>query len=56
VSTSLLLFVCVYLLLLAAFFFYATRLVLRGPEAVPIGPAALRPGIDSAPVRAVSAP
>lgn len=56
VSTSLLLFVCVYLLLLAAFFFYATRLVLRGPEAVPIGPAALRPGIDSAPVRAGSAP
>ena len=55
VSASLLLFVCVYLLLLAAFFFYATRLVLRGPETVPTAPAALRPGLDSAPARAGSA-
>jgi cytochrome bd ubiquinol oxidase subunit I len=55
VSASLLLFVCVYLLLLAAFFFYAMRLVLRGPETVPTAPAALRPGLDSAPARAGSA-
>ena len=55
VSASLLLFVCVYLLLLAAFFFYATRLVLRGPEMTPTAPAALRPGVDSAPARAGSA-
>jgi cytochrome d ubiquinol oxidase subunit I len=55
VSTSLLLFVCVYLLLLATFFFYATRLVLRGPTTVPTAPAALRPGIDSAAARAGSA-
>jgi cytochrome d ubiquinol oxidase subunit I len=54
VSASLLLFVCVYLLLLAAFFFYAMRLVLRGPETVPTAPAALRPGLDSAPARAGS--
>jgi cytochrome bd ubiquinol oxidase subunit I len=55
VSASLLLFVCVYLLLLAAFFFYAMRLVLRGPETVPTAPAAVRPGLDSAPARAGSA-
>ena len=53
VSTSLLLFVCVYLLLLATFFFYATRLVLRGPTAATAP--ALRPGIDSAAARAGSA-
>jgi cytochrome d ubiquinol oxidase subunit I len=51
VSASLLLFVCIYVLLLAAFFFYAMRLVLRGPESVPTAPAALRPGVDSAPAR-----
>ena len=50
VTVSLALFVIVYLVLLAAFFFYATRLVLRGPgagEAEP--PARTRPGIDAAP-------
>lgn len=51
VAASLMLFVCVYLLLLATFFFYAMRLVLRGPETVPTAPAALRPGLDSAPAR-----
>lgn len=55
VSATLLLFICVYLLLHAVFFFYATRLVLRGPETAPTAPAALRPGLDSAPARAGSA-
>src|SRR6185437_8544955 len=35
VSTSLALFVVVYLVLLVAFFWYAARLVLRGPSAAP---------------------
>jgi cytochrome d ubiquinol oxidase subunit I len=51
VVTSLVLFFIVYSVLLLAFFWYATRIVLRGPE---IGepaehPMAVRPGKDSAP-------
>ncbi len=49
VADSLALFVVVYLVLLAAFFWYAARLVWRGPEAAAPTPAALRPGLDSAP-------
>jgi cytochrome d ubiquinol oxidase subunit I len=53
VATSLALFIIVYLVLLAAFFFYATRLVLRGPrEEAPEAPERTRPGIDAAPGRA----
>jgi cytochrome d ubiquinol oxidase subunit I len=53
VATSLILFVLVYLVLLAAFFFYAMRLVLRGPEEKrPEPPERMRPGIDTAPSRA----
>jgi cytochrome bd ubiquinol oxidase subunit I len=53
VATSLILFVLVYLVLLAAFFFYAMRLVLRGPEEErPEPPERVRPGIDTAPSRA----
>lgn len=50
VAGSLALFIVVYLVLLAAFFFYAMRLVLRGPEeheGEP--PERTRPGIDAAP-------
>ncbi|HEX7968887.1 MAG TPA: cytochrome ubiquinol oxidase subunit I [Stellaceae bacterium] len=51
VSTSLALFVIVYLVLLAAFFWYATRLVLRGPgeEGKAERPEHLRPGVDALP-------
>jgi cytochrome d ubiquinol oxidase subunit I len=47
---SLALFVVVYTVLLIAFFFYATRLVLRGPEVHDPrqDPDSVRPGIDSA--------
>ncbi|MGE0257166.1 MAG: cytochrome ubiquinol oxidase subunit I [Alphaproteobacteria bacterium] len=47
------LFVVVYTVLLIAFFFYATRLVLRGPEvgAPERHPASVRPGVDSAVAR-----
>ena len=50
---SLALFVVVYTVLLIAFFFYATRLVLRGPELHDPrrDPASVRPGIDSAVAR-----
>jgi cytochrome d ubiquinol oxidase subunit I len=53
VSSSLILFVIVYLVLLAAFFWYAGRMVFRGPtiDAPGEDPAATRPGIDSAPGR-----
>ena len=52
VATSLILFVIVYLVLLGAFFFYAMRLVLRGPaEEPPEAPERTRPGIDAAPAR-----
>ena len=55
VSTSLALFVVVYLVLLLAFFWYAARLVLRGPhgEDGSHPPEATRPGVDSAPSRLV---
>jgi cytochrome d ubiquinol oxidase subunit I len=49
VATSLVLFVIVYLVLLAAFFFYAGRAVLHGPTERDTTPA--HPGIDSAPAR-----
>jgi cytochrome d ubiquinol oxidase subunit I len=50
VAGSLALFVGVYGILLLAFFFYAMRTVLRGPQVAEPGaaPAAVRPGIDSA--------
>ena len=53
VGASLALFVIVYLVLLAAFFFYAARLVFRGPRAGEAAelPEAMRPGIDSIPGR-----
>jgi cytochrome d ubiquinol oxidase subunit I len=49
-AASLAMFVVVYAVLLLAFFFYATRLVLRGPavEEPATHPPALRPGIDAA--------
>jgi cytochrome d ubiquinol oxidase subunit I len=48
---SLALFVIIYTILLLAFFFYAMRTVLRGPqvEQPEDRPAAVRPGLDSAP-------
>ncbi len=51
VATSLGLFFIVYSLLLLAFFWYATRIVLRGPEIEHPAehPMAVRPGKDSAP-------
>lgn len=49
VVTSLVLFFIVYSLLLLAFFWYATRIVLRGPEIDEPDPFAVRPGKDSAP-------
>jgi cytochrome bd ubiquinol oxidase subunit I len=51
VGTSLLLFALVYAVLLVAFFWYATHLVLRGPdeEALSESPMRTRPGKDSAP-------
>ena len=50
---SLALFVMVYTVLLIAFFFYATRLVLRGPEtrAPAHHPLAVRPGVETAVAR-----
>jgi cytochrome d ubiquinol oxidase subunit I len=51
VATSLILFFIVYSVLLLAFFWYAGRLVLRGPS-IPApgeGPHAVRPGKDAAP-------
>ncbi len=53
VAGSLILFVLVYLVLLAAFFFYAMRLVLRGPaeEEPAERPERTRPGVDTAPGR-----
>lgn len=49
VTSSLILFVIVYTVLLIAFFAYATRVVLRGPRREPAPPPAeVRPGIDSA--------
>ena len=52
VSTSLALFVIVYLVLLTAFFWYVARLVFRGPgEEKPVRPEEMRPGFDSLPSR-----
>ncbi|HYM03618.1 MAG TPA: cytochrome ubiquinol oxidase subunit I [Stellaceae bacterium] len=53
VSTSLALFVIVYSVLLLAFFWYAGRVVFRGPygEDGSSAPEATRPGVDSAPSR-----
>jgi cytochrome d ubiquinol oxidase subunit I len=53
VSASLALFVLVYLVLLAAFFWYATKLVLRGPQGDDIPPIVERPGVDSAVTRLI---
>lgn len=56
VATSLVLFIAVYAVLLLAFFFYATRLVLRGPAVPPphIAPDLTRPGVDGAAARSPS--
>lgn len=58
VSASLALFVVVYLVLLAAFFWYAARLVFRGPpeQAKPGRPEETRPGVDALPSRLGTAP
>ena len=53
VASSFALFIAVYLVLLATFFYFAIRIVLTGPE-IPNpeqGPLAARPGRDSAPAR-----
>jgi len=54
VAVSFALFVVIYLILLAAFFYYATRVVLAGPQAPRPGqePLKVRPGSDTAPARA----
>ena len=52
VAGSLALFVIVYLVLLAAFFYYAGRFVLAGPHGKDATPETVRPGRDSAPARA----
>jgi cytochrome bd ubiquinol oxidase subunit I len=51
VRSSLVLFVLVYLVLLAAFFWYAARMVFRGPAETATGerPEELRPGVDALP-------
>jgi cytochrome d ubiquinol oxidase subunit I len=51
VGTSLILFFIAYAVLLLAFFWYATRIVLRGPavDDSRVSPHAVRPGKDSAP-------
>jgi cytochrome bd ubiquinol oxidase subunit I len=48
VAASLLLFFIVYAVLLLAFFWYAGRIVLRGPDAAAEHPHAVRPGKDAA--------
>jgi cytochrome bd ubiquinol oxidase subunit I len=49
VASSLAMFIVVYTILLAAFFFYAARTVLRGPAAEPAAaPTEVRPGRDAA--------
>jgi cytochrome d ubiquinol oxidase subunit I len=53
VALSFALFVVIYAVLLAAFFFYAAKFVLAGPPAGPSDePLAVRPGTDSAPANA----
>jgi cytochrome d ubiquinol oxidase subunit I len=53
VTSSLVLFVIVYTVLLLAFFFYATRIVFRGPRTPEAAeePYVIRPGVDAAPAR-----
>jgi len=53
VASSFALFIVVYFVLLATFFYFAVRIVLAGPETPhPVqGPLAVRPGRDSAPAR-----
>jgi cytochrome d ubiquinol oxidase subunit I len=53
VASSLALFVAVYLILLATFFYFAVRIVLTGPQtpSPEQEPHAVRPGRDSAPAR-----
>jgi cytochrome d ubiquinol oxidase subunit I len=51
VASSLALFILIYLVLLAAFFYYAGRIVLAGPHGEPEAPLTVRPGRDSAPAR-----
>jgi cytochrome d ubiquinol oxidase subunit I len=56
VATSFALFIVIYLILLAAFFYYAVRIVFAGPhprEPEP-EPLAVRPGRDSAPARGLA--
>jgi cytochrome d ubiquinol oxidase subunit I len=50
VATSFALFIAVYLVLLATFFYFAVRIVLAGPNSQQ-EPHAVRPGRDSAPAR-----
>jgi cytochrome bd ubiquinol oxidase subunit I len=54
VAASFALFIGIYIILLAAFFYYAMRVVLAGPQAPKPAhePLAVRPGRDSAPARA----
>ena len=53
VASSLALFIAVYLILLATFFYFAVRIVLTGPQtpSPEQEPLAVRPGRDSAPAR-----
>jgi cytochrome d ubiquinol oxidase subunit I len=53
VISSFALFVVVYTVLLLAFFFYAWRIIMRGPQMPEPAPSPLsvRPGIDAAPAR-----
>jgi cytochrome d ubiquinol oxidase subunit I len=52
VASSFALFVAVYFVLLATFFYFAVRIVLGGPQISPEhDPRAVRPGRDSAPAR-----
>jgi len=48
VATSLILFFIVYSVLLVAFFYYAARIVFRGPHVEEPSPLAVRPGTSSA--------
>ena len=52
VAGSLALFILIYCVLLAAFFYYAARLVFAGPHPAETTPEVVRPGRDSAPARA----
>lgn len=46
VTTTLLIFMAVYGVLLLSFLWFAARIALRGPATTPIGPKRVRPGID----------